>query len=325
MHDPGKRLEGLIHPRVNPWCSVFDRIKKVIQVKTLMFRQIILLFSTAFIIFTAITAIAQIRQGPLIMENSSSVSGRILIDCKEPMSGGIAAFFNAALDYPPKFGSLRRVPDRVAPVGPDGEFKVALPAGRYYLGVINRNDPGETGPPGLEEKGFSAVDEAGDRKIFELAGSGAAKDLGTVSVSTMERTWESADLFTIRGKVINKEGQPFENAWILIKRNPDAKRPDFISQKVGTTGRFELQLPAGRPYFLLAKDVSGAGRPQSGGHVGAYTGADPVFNQYMPEPKPAPLSAEAGQVISDIVILMIEVPDNETREEYLQGRMIKKP
>jgi len=21
------RLEGLIHPRVNPWCSVFDRIK----------------------------------------------------------------------------------------------------------------------------------------------------------------------------------------------------------------------------------------------------------------------------------------------------------
>ncbi|MDY0352219.1 MAG: hypothetical protein RBR09_13270 [Desulfobulbaceae bacterium] len=239
------------------------------------------------------------------------ISGRILIDGKDPMPGGVAAFFDTRSEYPPKFGNLRRIPDHVAKVGPEGRFTAVLPAGSYYLGVIVRDNPEAiTGPPGPEEKGFSAVNDEGKRKIFAVAVGQAEVDLGDIYVSTPRDEWKHTDFFTVRGTVIDKTGQPFaEGAWILVNQNPVSRRPNFISGKISGSGQFELHLPPGRPYYLIAKDVLGMGRPQPGRHVGAYTGSEPVFEQNKPEPKPIPLSGGAGEVISDIRILMIEVPD----------------
>ncbi|MDW7774176.1 MAG: hypothetical protein SCH71_14925 [Desulfobulbaceae bacterium] len=275
---------------------------------------LVLLFFT-----TAVTA-ADIKQGPLVPENKNSISGRILIDGKEPMPGGIAAFFNARSHYPPKFGSVRRIPDHVTSVDQQGKFTAELPAGRYYLGVISRNDEKKTGPPRSDEKGFAAVDEEMNRRVFEITGS--AENFGDIKVATPKSAWKFTDYFTIRGTLISKNGQPFEDgAWILIKQNPASRRPHLISEKIaGNNGEFELQLPAGQPYYLIARDELGMGRPQPGRHVGAYTGPDPVLDQNMPEPKPISLSGSTGETVSGIRILMIEVPDTGVQKQPVQGR-----
>jgi hypothetical protein len=282
-----------------------------------MFSHCLFYLSSLVIMLASAVAALAIEQGPFVQGDTGLISGRIMIEGKEPMPGGQAGFFNAGSGFPPKSGNIHRIPDRVATVDQQGRFTVKLLAGRYYLGVIVRNDTGKTGPPGPEEKSFSAVDEGGGRRIFEVTGGGAVRDFGSISVSPLESDWQSAETFTVRGRVINKEGQPFAGAWILIRRHPEAKRPDYIAKPSGKDGQFELQLPAGGPYYLLGKEEPGTGRPQTGRHVGAYTGAEPVVDQNKPEPKPVPLSGRPGEILTGITILMIEVPDSELRKSMM--------
>ncbi len=280
------------------------------------------LASIVIILASAVSALA-IEQGPLMRGDIGLVSGQIMIEGKEPMPGGQVGFFNADSGFPPKSSNIRRIPNRVTTVDRQGRFTTKLLAGRYYLGVIVRDDIDKTGPPGPEEKSFAAVDEGGGRRIFEVTGGGATRDLGPITVSFLESAGQSADMFTIRGRVINKEGQPFAGASILIRLHPDAKRPDFIAKQNGTDGQFELQLPAGGPYYLIAKEEPGRGRPQTGRHVGAYSGAEPVFDQSKPEPKPVPLSGKPGEILTGITILMIEVPDSELRKRSMPAQAIE--
>lgn len=285
-----------------------------------MFRRCECYFAGFFMLLVTASAAAAIDQGPFGMGDIGLIRGQILIEGKEPMPGGQAGFFNANSDFPPKSGTIRRIPDRVATVDAQGGFTAALPAGSYFLGVIVRDDTGKTGPPGPEERSFAAVDGAGGRRIFRITGGGATQDFGLITVSSLESAWRSAEMFTIRGRVISKDGQPFVGASILVRHHPEAKRPDFIAEQSGKDGQFELNLPAGGPYYLIAKEVPGSGRPQTGRHVGAYTGAEPVFDQHKPEPKPLPLSGRPGETLSGITILMIEVPDSELRRESMQNQ-----
>lgn len=278
------------------------------------------LASFFMLLVTAAAAVA-IDQGPLVMGDIGLIRGQILIEGKGPMPGGQAGFFNANSDFPPKFGAIRRIPDRVATVDAQGGFTAALPAGSYFLGVIVRDDTGKTGPPGPEERSFAAVAGAGGRRIFRIAGGGATQDFGPITVSALESSWRPAEMFTIRGRVISRDGQPFVGASILVRRHPDTKRPDFIAEQNGKDGQFELHLPAGGPYYLIAKEVPGSGRPPTGRHVGAYTGAEPVFDQHKPEPKPLPLSGKPEETLSGITILMIEVPDSELLRESMQNQL----
>ena len=283
-----------------------------------MFRNCRFYLAAVFIMLAAASAAAAVAQGPFVIGNYGSISGQILIDGKEPMPGGLAGFFHADSPLPPKSARMHRIPDRVATVDQQGGFTANLPAGRYYLGVIIRDDPEKTGPPGPEEKSFAAVDEEGGRRIFQITGGGSVRNLGPITVSFLEPVRPPAEMLTIRGRVINKDGQPFVGASILVRRHPEAKRPVLIAGQNGKDGQFELQLPPGGPYYLIAKEVPGSGRPQIGRHVGAYTGAEPIFDQHKPEPKPAPLAGSAGETLSGITILMIEVPDSEQRKGSLQ-------
>ncbi|MHB8809927.1 MAG: hypothetical protein ACYC9M_07910 [Desulfobulbaceae bacterium] len=287
-----------------------------------MFRNCGFYFAAVFAILAIAAAVAAIEQGPFVMGNYGSISGQILIDGKEPMPGGLVGFFNAVSPLPPKSAHMHRIPDRVATVDQQGRFAAKLPPGGYYLGVIIRDDLEKTGPPGPEERSFAAVDEGGGRKIIRI-GSTEPQDLGAITVSFLDPVLPSAEMLTIRGRVINKDGQPFTGASILVRRHPEAKRPILIAGQNGKDGQYELQLPAGGPYYLIAKEVPGNGRPQTGRHVGAYTGAEPIFDQRKPEPKPAPLSGRAGETLSGITILMIEVPDSEQRKEILQTQFIE--
>ena len=66
------------------------------------------------------------------------------------------------------------------------------------------------------------------------------------------------------------------------------------------------KLPAGKPYYLLAKDMVSAGKPKAGRLIGAYTGAGPVVNVL---PRPVPVTGMAGDILNDINITLNELPD----------------
>lgn len=288
-----------------------------------MFRHCGCYLASLVIMFASAVSAFAVEQGPFIRGDIGLLSGQIMIEGREPMPGGQVGFFNADSGFPPKSSNIRRIPDRVTTVDRQGRFTATLLAGRYYLGVIVRDDIEKTGPPDPDEKSFAAVDEGGGRRIFEVTGGGATRDLGPITVSFLELGGQSADMFTIRGRVINKEGQPFAGASILIRLQPDAKRPDFIAKQNGKDGQFELQLPAGGPYYLIAKEEPGRGRPQTGRHVGAYSGAEPVFDQNKPEPKPVPLFGKTGEILTGITILMIEIPDSELRKRSMPAQAIE--
>ncbi len=290
-----------------------------------MYLKFSILLSATLILVTLGIA-GEIKPGPFSSQDKGVVSGRIKIEGQGPMPGGIVAFFNTRAGYPRKTDSLLRIPDRITTVDREGRFSVELPAGDYNLGVIIRDiAKNEIGPPGPDEKSFPALDEKNRGRVFEVAGNGKAQELGTITVSSHEPERQSIDFFTVRGTLIDVNRQPFANAWILVKLNPDSQKPYFISEKTGASGKFELQLPAGRPCFLIARDELKAGQPQPGKHVGAYTGARPVFDQKKPEPNPVPLTGEAGETITGIKILVIKVTDAELQKGNMQRQPIKKP
>lgn len=282
------------------------------------FQPFIFVVTLLSLIMGSVATATEIRQGPFIPPGTSTINGRFLLENGEPLTDGIAAVFGADHPYPLEFGNLHRIPDYVAPVDEEGRFTMVLAAGRFYLGVIVKDDPAGTGPPEPADRTFSAVEEENKRKIFEIQ-RGIDKNLGDIQVASLKTDEEISDFFTIHGKILNREGKPFETAWIMVRRNRQAKRPDFISKKITDDGQFTLHLPAGGPYFLIAKSVPGIGRPQAGSFVGAYTGPNPVFDQNMPEPKPQPLSGSAGDTLAHIQIVMIEVPDAELRKATMQG------
>jgi len=69
----------------------------------------------------------------------------------------------------------------------------------------------------------------------------------------------AADLFTLKGRVVDSEGKPVEGGEIFIYNTPQTKRPaDFISPQTDRDGVFRTEIPAGR-YWAVARVRSGAG------------------------------------------------------------------
>jgi hypothetical protein len=259
----------------------------------------------------SVSEATEVRQGPIKSGRYGTISGRILVYGGRILSEGRIAFFSAESDIPPRIGTMRRIPDQVTELDRDGRFSVTLPSGRYYLGVITKEENAALSPPNSMAKGYAAVDRKGARKIFTVPERNSTVDFGDISVASITPTDAAAGLFTVRGTVKDNGGHPFAGAWILVRRDPDIKRPFFISGKTDKEGRFELKIPAGGPYFLIARDVLTSGRPEPGLHVGAYSGDNPILNQIKPEPRPIPISGRPGDILEGINILMVEVPEGD--------------
>jgi len=207
-----------------------------------------------------------------LKERMGTMEGRVVLEDGSPLPGGIVSFFDAEKGPPPMLTGGSRVPDAVFDVDGDGHFTAKLVPGSYYLGALLVTEPGrKPGPPKPGEKFFFAVDEENSPRIFTVR-IRQKEDVGSIAVLPPEKIVDNRAYLTLEGTIVDPENKPFADAVVLVKKDPKAMRPDYVSEQVGADGRFKVRMPEGT-YYLMARQVQDAsimGQPLPGSHVGTY-------------------------------------------------------
>ncbi len=123
---------------------------------------------------------------------------------------------------------------------------------------------------------------------------------------------EAESYFKVTGTVQNSEGKPVAGMLVHAKKSLSEFRPPFTSNVTDATGSFQLQLPTGTKYYLLAKPAT-MGPPKPGAPVGFYglqkpikellvflTPDSPEYEEYFSQAKT--VTEEADATVKDVVI-----------------------
>jgi hypothetical protein len=260
---------------------------------------------------------------PELPPESGLLAGQVGFETQvdSPRRSAIVSIFNVAGGPPPDDITIRRVPDGLVRVGASGLFRINLPPGRYYLGVLFRRDLEMKGPPTPDEKYFFPRDERGALRQFEVV-AGKTSEIGSLSGTEPESTPEIADALVIEGTIADERGKPVAGALIMVRNDLVNPRPLFISKRTKADGRYQLKLPAGGPYYLVVRErLVDVGRPRPGDFVGTYGGSPPRAAGQAPSifSGGKPVGGTANQVLKDIDITMYKIPDpEETKKRILQ-------
>lgn len=248
------------------------------------------------------------------------LTGRVVMENKSS-STVIISIFGADSGPPPDQGAVRRVPEGLLKVSPDGNFKVKLAPGRYYLGVVSRAESRRLGPPGPDEEYFFVRDAKGDLRVFEVV-AGVTEDIGSLMGTAPESFPDIEHYFTVEGTILDEQGKPFGGVLILVRSDLATPRPLFISERTGADGRYRLKLPADQPVYLVVREnLINVGRPLPGNIVGTYGGSAPRSGE-VPSiflgGKPV-LGAE-GTVLKGMDITVYKIPDPEALKSTFQAQ-----
>ncbi len=136
----------------------------------------------------------------------------------------------------------------------------------------------------------------------------------TIKVFPISRPGEiTADsYFNLLGKVQDGKGKPVGGMQVHAKKNFSEFRPPFTSDVTDKEGNFQLKLPTGAQYYLLARPAA-MGPPQTGTPVGYYGLQKPLkellvfLNPDSPEYKEYFLQAktvtgEEDETVKDVII-----------------------
>jgi hypothetical protein len=270
-------------------------------------------FITVFMFIMLFISSAGAEQ-PAPPTGTGILSGKVLlIQDGKPVPSAVVSLFNVATGPPPDKSAIRRVPEGFVWVRGSGLFKAFLVPGSYNLGVLFRSDQRKKGPPGPDEFFFFPRDEQGDLFQYEVV-AGQTTDVGILSRLEPETFPEITNAFVVEGTVYDEQGKPFAGALILVRGDLSTPRPLFISKRTGIDGRYQLKLPIGQQFYLVAREnLVDVGRPKSGDFVGSYGGSKPASGQ-----TPAvfsttgkPVFGIANQVAKGIDITMYKIPDPE--------------
>ncbi len=191
------------------------------------------------------------------------VEGRLFFG-DEPLGKAYVYVYQNAAD------EFRGMGFYIAPVGPDGRFKIKLKPGRYFLIGRQRQGGGMYGPLQKNDKvGFyyaNPVDVVLDQTV--------KVSLETISrIEMLEEIWfekESAGARVMSGTVRNRAGRPVEGVHILLYDNPEASgKPKYISRKTGADGAYRVEVYQDGEYYLVARQSLG-GPPGEGEYYGRY-------------------------------------------------------
>lgn len=134
-----------------------------------------------------------------------------------------------------------------------GSFRLNLPPGDYYLLARKRERGGQFGPI-----------EIGDYFNYYFGNpihveAGQAREVKIETVTRLSMLEEDVvDLQGASGQVVDVAGAPQAGLYVFAYRQAEMTgTPDFFSTPTGADGRFELALPDGGPYYLLARQAFG--------------------------------------------------------------------
>ena len=147
----------------------------------------------------------------------------------------------------------------VQPVA-NGQFRLNLPPGEYYLLARKRLRGGQFGPI-----------EVGDYFNYYYGnpvrdGPNQVREVKIETITRLSMLEEDvvADFRGVRGQVVDASGEPRSGLYVFAYRDPAMTgTPDLFSAPSGPDGRFELALPGAGPFYLLAREAFGG---PAGGH-----------------------------------------------------------
>jgi hypothetical protein len=155
------------------------------------------------------------------------------------------------------------------PTGPEGDFSVSLPPGKYFF-VLRRREGGRAEGPVRTGDYHSEVigpvtvrgGEQITRDVVALLKVGETKDLPTGTAAPMTTG--------ISGLVRDSDGNPVKDARVQAYTYPQmSERPKYVSEATGADGRYALFFPEGGTYYLAARNKFG-GPPKIGELYGRY-------------------------------------------------------
>jgi hypothetical protein len=153
-------------------------------------------------------------------------------------------------------------------------FRLNLPPGKYWLLVRKRVRGGQFGPI-----------ETGDyfnyypgNPVTVAAGEVREVKIEAITRLSMLEDDPNAPFVGVRGYVVDAAGKPVAKLHVFAYRSPEMTgTPEFFSAASGVDGRFELALPEGGPFYLLARQEFGgpAGEDELYGRHGGGVRIDP--------------------------------------------------
>lgn len=288
-------------------------------------------------------AFVHAAKGGIMQKMFGTLSGQVVNEAGLPLEGGVVAFFNTSKGFPPMIDQMHRVPDKLDRMGPDGEFKTKIQPGTYYMGAMVLKDPKRRpGPPREGEIFYFIRDEKGDLREFRVL----PKEINEVGkiVGALPGTFTgSGGLFTVKGRLLLEGKRPFKGGVVLVKTDMNKIKPDFISARTDEEGRYSLQLPQGKKYYLVGREIA-VGRPKSGTYVGTYGSTSPIgqggalpvagFGPQQPgDGRPQPegavpkdgfykmVTGQAGDVITGMDIMLFKVPVPSEQRKKIQDSL----
>jgi hypothetical protein len=181
--------------------------------------------------------------------------------------------------------------------GPEGEFSLALPPGKYLL-VLRKRAVGEAVGPvdtgdyrsevigPITVRGGEAItrDVVAPRKIGE---SKSLPALNKVPAKT-----------GITGRVTDSDGKPVQGARIQAYQHAQmSERPKYVSEGSGVDGSYSLFFPEGGTYYLAARNKFG-GPPKIGELYGRYD--DGTI-------EPSAVYVKDGEILKNVDITMHKI------------------
>ena len=149
-----------------------------------------------------------------------------------------------------------------------GTFRLNLPPGKYWLLARKRLRGGQFGP--IETGDYFNYYHGNPVTI--AAGEVREVKIETITRLSMLEDDPNAPFVGVRGKIVDAAGKPAARLHVFAYRSPEMTgTPEFFSAPTGSDGRFELALPEGGSFHLLARQEFGgpAGERELYGRHGA--------------------------------------------------------
>ncbi|MBI4698142.1 MAG: carboxypeptidase regulatory-like domain-containing protein [Nitrospirae bacterium] len=177
---------------------------------------------------------------------------------------GYAGFFSTSgrMPDPTRFW---KTPDYIYTLKDSGDFDARVPEGKYYVIAIRKVKKG-LGPPETGDHFFYLMDAKGPKAI-EIK-SGMKLDLGTNRTVPVTFVSEQEGITALKGIITDEKDNPVAGIRVGAYSNFTVLgKPDYIANTSDKDGRYELRLPEGGGYYIVARSRPG-GPPVSGDYYG---------------------------------------------------------
>jgi hypothetical protein len=148
--------------------------------------------------------------------------------------------------------NIRRPADFISPpTGGNGEFRVVVPPGRYFVVARLRQGGRKYGPLLSGDKHSGPPLE-----IDVMPGEQVDEEFVVADLEETSRLTVKFDtsFIKVQGMLRSKEGEPLENVYAFANRQAAAKKiPDYVGAWTDRSGTFSLYLPEGTYYFGMAR------------------------------------------------------------------------